>query len=768
MPAAAAALLAQLAAGAAGGPPRTLASPSTQPPAAEYHVSSSVCEVGLFELSVDAIAGTVVALPLAAAPAADPAVFATLPGQAFVWAAVAEVGYVQSSGFFNFEMEDGDNSGWGFKKVSVATAVQVVTEARCGAGEFELSGTLRLTNGSAPRWTAAWRSAPQSDNTLDMDAEVSMDRVTPPWVTDTEKWVRGNATVVFTAWKASAADGAYGFGEQYNYLNFSGLAVPVWSREAGLARGLQPLTKIVNAGSKSHLGGEWYTTYGALAYYSTLGGKAAWLRDSQGYVLFDLRRPDAAVVAQMPVTAVRASFAACSGLLQCVQEYTAFSGRAQPLPEWSQRGAVVGTEYGEQTIDEQLAKLEAAGCPIAAVWHQDWAGIRPVADRRAVWWDWVHDEGIYPNWRDWSAKLNSRGIQLMVYFNPMLLQRANVTPDYYSEAVSRGLVIKGPDGEPVKVYGATLLDLTNPAAVEFFGGIVRDQALAYGVKGWMADFGEAVPPGARLHDGRDGWQVHNYYPDMWFAANRKAVGGSSEYVFFGRSLGPRSVASLSLMWSGDQLTSWDGFTGMGAALGSLLASGLSGVSLQHSDIGGYKSFQEDGFGYARTEELFNRWCEMAAFTALYRTHPGSNPEVDAHFYTSNATLKQFTRFAKVFASLYPYRATFMAEAAATGRPLVRPLAAHYADDPVAAAVRDQFLLGTDLLVAPVLEPNATHREVYFPSGLWQDFWDAAALPIAGPGQRLRPAPLGRPPVFHVLDAPWAQAMRAELRQRGVF
>ncbi len=105
-----------------------------------------------------------------------------------------------------------------------------------------------------------------------------------------------------------------------------------------------------------------------------------------------------------------------------------------------------------------------------------------------------------------------------------------------------------------------------------------------------------------------------------------------------------------------------------------------------------------------------------------------------------------------------------ARAATTGRPLVRHLALHFPEDARALEVEDQYLLGPDLLVAPVLDPGVHERTVYLPAGDWILIWDRSRW--AGGREHVVPAPLGEPPVFvarpvdEVLGMGWRRTVEA--------
>jgi alpha-glucosidase len=144
-----------------------------------------------------------------------------------------------------------------------------------------------------------------------------------------------------------------------------------------------------------------------------------------------------------------------------------------------------------------------------------------------------------------------------------------------------------------------------------------------------------------------------------------------------------------------------------------------------------------------------RWLETSAFTAVYRTHEGNQPDENAQIYDDSGTYDQFARFAKVYASLAPYRKEVCAEAEERGLPVVRPLFLHYPDDETAREIHTQFLLGRDMLVAPVVEKGARERRVYLPEDNWTHLWTENEHDT---GWQTVDAPIGEPPVFYRSDA----------------
>ncbi len=169
-------------------------------------------------------------------------------------------------------------------------------------------------------------------------------------------------------------------------------------------------------------------------------------------------------------------------------------------------------------------------------------------------------------------------------------------------------------------------------------------------------------------------------------------------------------------------------------------------------------------GGPSTQELYQRWTELGAFTLVMRTHEGLRRAMnwnwdggpDATQAEIDATVAHFRRFARIHEALVPYFATLVDEAAATSMPPLRHLLLVFPYDPEVVGIADQFMIGDDLLVAPVVHEGQTSRSVYFPAGTYHH----ALRPdetYVGPATHAVEAPIGEPPVF------WRGAERVDLR-----
>ncbi len=201
----------------------------------------------------------------------------------------------------------------------------------------------------------------------------------------------------------------------------------------------------------------------------------------------------------------------------------------------------------------------------------------------------------------------------------------------------------------------------------------------------------------------------------------------------------------------------------------MLSSGLSGYSLEHTDIGGYTAIDHPLLKYHRSKELLMRWIELGAFTTVFRTHEGNRPEVNHQIYSDEETLRHFSRFAMVCAAWKPYRMELVEEAAGTGLPVVRHPFIHYPDDPEVYSLDYQFMVGAEFMVAPVLNPQEDAVEVYLPRGRWVHLWTGEEYGSSERGvyETVR-APIGEPAIFYEEDSEVGRKFREELGRQGLL
>ena len=577
---------------------------------------------------------------------------------------------------------------------------------------------------------------------------------------------------------ASTADeGFFGFGEQLTYFNQKGNILPILVQEHGVGRGRPILTRTIDVLAKGG-GRNPYVTEAPAPHFISSRLRSLFLENTQ-YSVFDMRRAETFEIKVWSGTMTgRIPYGETP--LELIETYTEYAGRMRVLPDWVHSGVIAGLMGGTQSVRRKLDLIRQAGAPLAGLWLQDWVGARITSAGTQLWWNWQLDENYYPQWRQLVSDLESSGARMMIYINPFLTTTEGHN-SLFKEADANGYLVKKADGTPYLIkntdFFAALIDLANPQTRTWIKGVIKNELIGKaGASGWMADFGEALPFDGKLAGDAapDVW--HNRFSGEWAKVHREAIeeaGRGDDIVFFNRSGFTQSPKFSTLFWLGDQTETWDQYDGIKTAVVGLLSGGVSGFSLLHSDTGGYVTLSVHAGGrrfpvIRRSDELFQRWMELNAFTAVFRTHEGLDPTIGAQIDSSPANLAHLTRFAKVYKGLATYRKRLVADAAARGYPVVRHPFLHYPDDPNTLSLRYQFLLGPDLMVAPVLDPGMDTVEVYFPLGSeWTDLWTGADTGTAGSFRRM-PAPLSKPAVFLRKGASSAEEIRTGLQNAGAL
>ncbi len=538
----------------------------------------------------------------------------------------------------------------------------------------------------------------------------------------------------------------WGGGEQMSYFDLRGRNFPIWTSEPGVGRDKSTyITWQSDVTGKA--GGDYWTTNYPQPSFLTSRRLAVHL-ESTAYSVLDFRDPGFHEI-EVWAAPSRLEFLAADSFIALVGHVSTRFGRPPELPDWLYNGAVIGLKAGAESFT-RLEKYLAAGAAVSALWCEDWAGIRQTSFGRRLFWDWQWNPARYPDLPARIADLRDRGIRFLAYCSPYLCDDGALFP----EAEALGLFARNADGETYRVqfgeFRAGVMDFTLPEARTWWiERILRGNMMGIGIAGWMADFGEYLPIDAVLANG-DAALMHNAWPTIWAEVNAAAIAGAEEPKLFWMRAGFTGVQGHSTMlWAGDQSVDFSRHDGLQTVICGALSAGLLGNPYHHSDVGGYTSL----FGNIRTAELIKRWSEMSAFTAMMRTHEGNRPDDNLQVDQDPEVLTHFARFTRIWRALAPYLRALSTEAAATGLPLQRPLFLHHEDDWATYAILDHYLLGRDLLVAPVHTAGAAEWRVYLPAGaIWHHLW--TGTPHVGGSHVTVPAPIGQPPVFYRTGSPF--------------
>lgn len=381
---------------------------------------------------------------------------------------------------------------------------------------------------------------------------------------------------------------------------------------------------------------------------------------------------------------------------EILDEYTTLVGKPAMPPLWS-FGTWMSriTYFSEQEGYDVAANIRKHRYPCDVI-HFDtgWFDV-----------DWQCDYQFSPkrfqNPGQMLKDLRAKGFHVCLWQLPYFTPKNR----YFPELIEKNLYVKNGNGE--LPYEDVALDFSNPETVKWYQDKLAG-LLNLGVSAIKVDFGEAAPLNGLYASGKSGWYEHNLYPVRYDRAvaeiTRKLHG---ENILWGRAAWAGSQR-YPLHWGGDAATTDTGLLG---TLRAGLSFGLSGFSFWSHDMG--------GFVKSSPEELYCRWIPFGFLTSHTRAHGA--PPTEPWLYDSKRVQDVFRRSAEMKYRLMPYVYAQAKECTEKGLPMLRALFVEFPDDPGAWKVEDEYLFGSQILVAPLLESGMTARTVYLPRGKWIDY-----------------------------------------------
>ena len=392
--------------------------------------------------------------------------------------------------------------------------------------------------------------------------------------------------------------------------------------------------------------------------------------------------------------------------------------------------------------------------------------------------DLEFDPQRFPNPNQMIVNLKQMGFKVTLWVIPFFHPHS----ESGREAAKQGYVVQTPSGEPYRVMwwqgAGYLLDVTNPDALEWQQNRLDQFKQAYGLDGYKFDAGEAkfVPQDGVFHEALHSRNEYTHRYINWIAANnrfcevRSAWKNQTNPIFFrlwdiwstwGYDNGLRSIipSTLAMSLAGYPFVFPDMIGGnayfrfpsnpvliwiIQRLVIPLLEKRLKGDAIHPEEealgLSDVPSFLEKSvyFGYP-TPELIVRWAQANTFLQVmqFSLAPWDFGE------EANTLCRQYANLHIQFA---PLLQKYARQAVNSGEPVIRPVFWLAPEDERALICDDQFLVGDEILVAPVVHPKQRSRNIYIPAGNWKDYWSEEIL--TGPMTiRNYPAPLEKLPFF---------------------
>ncbi len=427
-------------------------------------------------------------------------------------------------------------------------------------------------------------------------------------------------------------------------------------------------------------------------------------------------------------------------LKEVITNYTYLTGRV-PMPQkWTlgYQQSRWGYSVSQKQVEKIAENLRKYDLP-CDVLHLD---IDYMNGYRVFTWR----KDTYEKPADFVKKMRKLGFRIITIIDPGV-KKDNHDYKIYQEGIEKGYFVKAPDGT---VYvnqvwpGDSVFPDFGRKEVRKWWAKNCKYLVDLGVAGIWDDMNEPasfkgeIPQDVIFHNEEEASthkKMHNVYGHNMAKATYeglKKYSGKRPFVITRAAYA--GTQKFSTVWTGDNQSLW---THVQMMIPQLCNLGMSGFSFAGTDIG--------GFGADTTPELLTRWIEGALFSPLYRNHAALGTRSQEPWVFGEPTLSIYRKYLKLRYRFIPYLYDEFYRETKTGLPIMRPLVLNYENDTQVYNLNDEYMVGEDILAAPVVQEGQTKRAVYLPKGKWIDFWNG--VEHAGKTTILVDAPIDKLPLF---------------------
>ena len=482
----------------------------------------------------------------------------------------------------------------------------------------------------------------------------------------------------------------YGFGEKFTTFVKNGQNVEMWNSDGGTCSD---------------------QSYKCVPFYISSNGYGVFVNSSDK-VSYEIASDTVSKVSiTVPGEEIEYFVIGGENLHEVLSNYTTLTGKPA-LPPAKTFGLWLSTSftttYDEETITSFIDGMAERDIPLQ-MFHFDCFWMKGYE-----WCNFDWDKTQFPDPPSMLKRLKERGLGICVWINPYIAQRSSL----FDEGVKNGYFIKNTDGSVFQCDmwqpGMAIVDFTNPEACEWYASKIR--ALCdMGVTAIKTDFGERIPTKVKYFSGEDPVKMHNYYTYLY---NKlvfnvlKDYYGENQACLFARSA-TAGGQQFPVPWGGD----------CSAEYSSMAETLRGGLSLCASGFG-YFSHDIGGFEATASPDVYKRWCAFGLMSTHSRLHGSTSYRVPWAYEDDTpenpenacAVLRFFT---KLKGRLMPYLFSQAVKTSSTGVPMMRAMVIDFAEDPACLFLDRQYMLGDNLLCAPVLSEDGV-VQYYLPEGKWTD------------------------------------------------
>ena len=569
------------------------------------------------------------------------------------------------------------------------------------------SGSLSATIGADPhKFNIKFHSADGSRQLTNLGARSVGFAYTPAPSTPMQTGdMRDLKHYMFFQTNLAVGEGVYGLGERFTAWNKVGQSVSLWNADGGTSSD---------------------QAYKNVSFWMSNRGYGIFI-DNQGRVDLEIGSERATRV-QHVLEGQRIKFYIIYGPSpkEVLKKYSILTGKPGKVPGWSfglWLTTSFTTSYDEKTVTSFLEGMKERGSPVD-VFHFDCFWMKAF-----TWTDFVFDSERFPDPKGQIARMKEQGLckKVCVWINPYIAQHGAA----FKHAAEKGYLLKRKNGDTWQwdlwQAGMGLVDVTNPEARAWYTECLNS-LFDMGVDALKTDFGERIPTlDVQWHDKTvDPHKMHNYYA---FAYNQivyealQARYGKDEAVLFARAACAGSQR-FPLGWGGDCESTPEA---LAESIRGGLSMGVSGFSWWSCDIGGFEG--------SPPPWVYKRWVAMGLLCSHSRLHGSSSYRVpwtvDNDDRTEEGCSRTLAKWTGLKTRLMPYFYAQGMESMEGGIPLsLRTLALEFPEDPTSWMVDRQFMIGSQLLAAPIFEESG-EVEFYLPKGRWTSYFTNEVK--SGPG-----------------------------------
>ena len=466
----------------------------------------------------------------------------------------------------------------------------------------------------------------------------------------------------------------YGLGERFGPFVKNGQEVVVWQEDGG---------------TSSNLG------YKNIPFYMSSRGYGVFINHS-GKVMLEIQSERTTRV-NIAVQGEELEYMIVAGNnpKDVLSRYTALTGRPSLPPAWSYGlwlTTSFTTSYDEETVTGFLEGFKERNIPLTT-FHFDSFWMRSFQ-----WCDFQFDDENFTDATGYLKRLKDRGMKLCVWMNPYIGQASPL----FEEGKKNGYFIMRANTPRPTVWqtnnwvaGMAIVDFTNPQACEWYASHLK-RLMNMGIDAFKTDFGERIPYSpaqVKYHDNSDPVRMHNFYSFLYNKCVSEAMqSAGKDTCLFARSATAGSQR-FPVHWGGDCEST---FEAMAETLRGGLSLALSGFAFWAHDIGGFEGKPPPA--------LYKRWVQFGLLSSHSRLHGSSSYRVPWIYEEDGEDEKCSTvlrDYVKLKLSLMPYLLRVALDAKTHGTPVMRAMFLEFPDDINTYQLDTQYMLGPNLLVAPV-------------------------------------------------------------------